>query len=191
MADGPGAPHAYVRLTHDALEDLRRLLRVDPQIVRAALKKMLLLQRDPNAGHPLVGNLIGWRKLVIGNRDWRLVWKVSTDADGAVVIDIAEVWAVGVRSDAEVYTEVEARIARADATLQTLGLAEVLTKLKGMAKVIAPATEPLADPVPPWLANRLTVTAGYEGAVVHAMTGADAMDAWDRFQLGEGVAEQP
>ena len=35
------APAAYVRLTAPAVEDLLRLIKVDPQIVRMALKKMI------------------------------------------------------------------------------------------------------------------------------------------------------
>ena len=54
-------PPAYVRLTEPAIDDLRRLQRADPQVVRWALKKMLLLERNPNAGAPLLGALVGYR----------------------------------------------------------------------------------------------------------------------------------
>jgi mRNA interferase RelE/StbE len=64
-----------VRLTEPAFEDLQTLLRLDPQIVRWALKKMLLLERDPEAGQALHGVLIGWRKLVVGDRDRRVDWR--------------------------------------------------------------------------------------------------------------------
>lgn len=42
-----------VRLIEPAVEDLRVLLEKDPQIVRWALEKMLLLERDPEAGEAL------------------------------------------------------------------------------------------------------------------------------------------
>jgi mRNA interferase RelE/StbE len=45
-------PRAYVRLTDPAVADLERLVGVDPQIVRWALKKMLLLERDPDRAVP-------------------------------------------------------------------------------------------------------------------------------------------
>lgn len=64
---------AYVRLTDAALEDLDRLAASVPQALRWALKKMLLLEESPDAGEPLLGNLIGWRKLTVGDRDWRIV----------------------------------------------------------------------------------------------------------------------
>ena len=89
----PDAPRAVVRLTEDAIADLHRLHRKDPQIVRWAFKKMLLLERSVDAGEPLLGDLIGFRKLVVGDRDWRIVWRTTTDTVGATVIDVAEVWA--------------------------------------------------------------------------------------------------
>ena len=46
----PDAPRAVVRLTEDAIADLHRLHRKDPQIVRWAFKKMLLLERSVEAG---------------------------------------------------------------------------------------------------------------------------------------------
>ena len=83
-----------VRLTDDAVEDLLRLKRKDPQIVRAVLKKMLLLARSPKAGEPLLGSLVGFRKLVVGNRDYRIIWRETRDVDQTPVLVIAEVWAV-------------------------------------------------------------------------------------------------
>ena len=67
------SPHpqraCVVRLTEDAVADLHRLGKKDPQIVRTVLKKMLLLERSTNAGEPLLGASIGFRKLVVGDRD--------------------------------------------------------------------------------------------------------------------------
>ncbi|MCW2132330.1 type II toxin-antitoxin system RelE family toxin [Arthrobacter sp. VKM Ac-2550] len=71
------ASTAVVRLTDDAIADLRRLQKKDPQIVRWAFKKMLLLERPAHAGEPLLGSLIGFRKLAVGDRDWRIVWRVN------------------------------------------------------------------------------------------------------------------
>jgi mRNA interferase RelE/StbE len=94
-----------VRLIDPAVDDLRALLRLDPQIVRWALKKLLLLERNPEAGKELHGSLIGWRKLTVSDRDWRIVWRVASDDTGTVIVDVAEVWAVGARADREVYEE--------------------------------------------------------------------------------------
>jgi mRNA interferase RelE/StbE len=82
-----------VRLTEPAIDDLHALARKDPQIVRWCLKKMLLLERDPMAGEPLLGGLIGFRRLVVSDRHWRIVWRVVEDDASGTLVDIAEVWA--------------------------------------------------------------------------------------------------
>jgi mRNA interferase RelE/StbE len=174
-------PRAYERLTSPAVADLEHLLGVDPQIVRWALKKMLLLERDPNAGRPLLGDLIGWRKLVIGDRDLRIVWRVTTDEAGNHVIDIAEVWAVGARADAEVYAEMNGRIAVLGSSPTTQALSEVIERLGRAAGNIVAATEPVHDPVPPWLVDRLVHQVHMTTDAVAELTGAQAMQVWDAF----------
>ncbi len=56
-----GRTRAYVRLIDPAVEDLARLVRLDPQVLRQVLKKLLLLERNPEAGEPLLGALVGFR----------------------------------------------------------------------------------------------------------------------------------
>jgi mRNA interferase RelE/StbE len=177
-------PRAYVRLTEPAVADLERLVAVDPQIVRWALKKMLLLERDPEAGRPLLGDLIGWRKLVVGDRDWRIVWRVMTDEAGNQVIDIAEVWAVGARADAEVYAEMSDRITTLGHNPTAQALSEVIERLGGAAGSVTAATEPVPDPVPPWLVDRLVHQVRMSPDAVAELTGAEAMQAWEAFITG-------
>jgi mRNA interferase RelE/StbE len=86
-------PAAYIRLTDPAVEDLQQLATHNPQALEWALKKMLLLEENPNAGEALLGGLIEWRKPTVGNRDGRIVWRPTTDPDTTPVIEIAEVWA--------------------------------------------------------------------------------------------------
>ncbi len=174
-------PRAYVRLTDPAVADLVRLVGVDPQIVRRALKKMLLLERDPEAGRPLLGDLIGWRKLVVGDRDWRIVWRVTKDEAGNQVIDIAEVWAVGARADAEVYAEVNDRIAVIGSNPTTQALSEVIERLGRAAGKVITAAEPVHDPVPPWLVDRLVHQVHMSPDAVAELTGAQAMQTWEAF----------
>ncbi len=173
-------PNAYVRFIDDAVDDLRVLHRKDPQIVRAVLKKCLLLEHDPQAGEPLLGRLVGFRKLVVGNRDWRIVWRVTTDGDGNSLIDIAEVWAAGARADAVVYDTITARIDHVeDATLRH-ALTKVVTLLAS-GSAIAGATEPVSDPVPTWLRDRLIHTANMPPEFVDGLTGEQAMQEWETF----------
>lgn len=180
----PDAPRAYVRLTLAAADDLRQLVRKDPQVARWAVKKMLLLERDPMAGAPLFGDLIGWRKLTVGDRDWRVVWRVTRDDSGQVTVTIAEVWAVGARSAAEVYAEMSSRVAAApgDNPL-TATLAEVVGMLGRALERddIQPAPEPVFDPVPGWLRERLVETAGIPDVDIAKLTGAEAMRRWEQF----------
>ncbi len=77
------------------VDDLARLVHLDPQIARQALKKMILLERDPEAGEPLLGALVGVGKLTVGDRHRRIVWRVTTDDTGRDLVEIAEVWAAG------------------------------------------------------------------------------------------------
>jgi len=185
MAASGKQPRAYVRLIDPAVEDLRRLLAKDPQIVRIALKKMLLLQRDPEAGEPLLGSLIGWRKLVVGDNHWRIVWKVTTDDVGDVTLTISEVWAVGVRSDAEVYSEMTSRLAEVGEG-DTSALTEVITLLGRQVDrdELQAAPEPVDDPVPEWLRNRLVHTAGVPSREVDCLSGEEAMRRWEQHLAG-------
>lgn len=178
-----GESRALVRLTDPAVGDLRALLRKDPQIVRWALKKMLLLERDPGAGEPLLGQLVGWRKLTVGDRHWRVVWRVTTDETGTVTVTVSEVWAVGARSDADVYVEMTERVSSLGPAPTTLALSAVINMLGRHAARpdIRAADAPPHDPVPEWLEERLVHTAGIPAAAVRAMTGADAMRRWERF----------
>lgn len=171
---------AYVRFTDDALEDLRGLHRKDPQIVRAILKKCLLLERDPEAGEPLLGNLIGFRKLVVGDRDWRIVWRVASDTAGDVTLDIAELWAAGARADAEVYQEITDRLTSVDDDVLRHTLGDVVGLLAGTSD-ISPASEPIHDPVPKWLRERLIHTAQVDADAVDAMAGEEAMRRWEQY----------
>lgn len=184
MAGQPGdTPHTYVRLTDPALDDLERLLKKDPQIVRWALKEMILLERDPEAGEPLLGQLVGWRKLTVGDRDSRIVWRVTSDDGGKVTITIAEVWAVGARDEAEVYGEMQARVAAAEKTPSTTALAEVIGLLGRHAARddLEAAVEPSSDPVPDWLRERLVHTAGVDPSDVDQMSGEAAMQRWEHY----------
>ena len=172
----PTQPGAEVWLTDPAVEDLRRL---DGAVLVWALKKMLLLERDPDAGEPLLGALIGYRKLVVGNRDWRLVWRTTTDARGSLVVEIAEVWAVGARSDAEVYDEMTRRVATlADAPVRR-SLSDIIEQLGRRATGLeAKAVATPRSAPEQWLVDRLVHTAGMDSAEVLSMTSEEAVDAW-------------
>jgi mRNA interferase RelE/StbE len=175
----PDADRVVVRLIEPAFDDLRVLLRLDPQIVRWAVKKMLLLERNPEAGAELHGMLIGWRKLAVSNRDWRIIWRVTSGESGTVIVDVAEVWAVGARADSEVYEEMRSRVATLPPAPKTVALAEVIERLGKAAAGLSVTPEPAtADLVPDWLVNRLTRQVGLAPDTVARMSLQEAVDAW-------------
>ncbi|MGH3833757.1 MAG: type II toxin-antitoxin system RelE family toxin [Pseudonocardiaceae bacterium] len=88
-----------VRLTEDAREDLHDLDGAARVTVLKGLKK---LQSEPEKrgsplGSKLSGNLTTFRKLVVGDRDYRIIYRI--DSDGSAVV----VWVIGRRSDDEIY----------------------------------------------------------------------------------------
>ena len=184
----PDARSVVVRLTDPAFDDLRTLLKRDPQIVRWALKKMLLLERDPEAGEALHGDLNGFRKLVLGDRDWRVVWRVTRDDAGMVIIDVAEVWAVGARSDAAVYTEMRTRVAQlAPDQPATPALADVVERLGRIAAGLNPTPEPNVQvavaTLPDWLVDRLRHQVRMPAEQIAGLTLEQAVDAWTTWSM--------
>lgn len=173
-----------VRLTSAAFGDLEQLARLDPQIVRWSLKKMLLIERDPFAGETLRGKLTGWRKLVVGDRDWRVVWRVVAEDTDTITVDIGEVWAAGARSDDEVYEEMNDRVARMKESPATVALAEVIERLGKIAAGLAatPTSEPTTQPVPDWLKERLRDQVGLDDADIGELDLEQAVDAWTAWQ---------
>lgn len=178
MTDGK---RAYVRLTDAAATDLQRLATHNHQALKWALKKMLLLEESPEAGEPLLGGLIGWRKLTVGDRDWRIVWRPTTDQDSKPVIEIAEIWAVGARSDAEVYAEMATRVASMPAGFRTVALSEVIERFGKLGAGVVPANPPAREVLPGWLVDQLVHTAGLRPEVVQEMTLKEAVDAWTEW----------
>lgn len=145
-----------VRLTEDAVSDLYRLHKKDPQIVRAVFKKMLLLEKSPEAGEPLLGALVGFRKLVVGDRDWRIVWRITEDASGMPILDISEIWAVGARSDGEVYDELTSRVARMGNNPKIRPLKDVIVQMGRLYESVDAKAEPDRAPsLPEWMISAL------------------------------------
>ena len=157
--------------TDAAIDDLRRL---GPSVAPRVLKKILLLEQNAYAGHPLAKDLATYRKLIVGDNTWRVVYRVDDS-----------IWAAGARSDADVYAEASARVNAAETTRPELvGLAEVVERLgalTGDAPIVAATTAPNA--VPSWLAERLVMTARVDQALVAAMTQEEAVDAWTAFMM--------
>ncbi|MDO8732972.1 MAG: hypothetical protein Q7L55_10460 [Actinomycetota bacterium] len=177
----PDANRTVVRLTEPAFADLVALNKTDTPALRWALKKLLLLERDPEAGEGLHGALIGYRKLTVSDRTWRVVWRVTHDKTGATIVDVAEVWAVGARSDSEVYAEMTDRVSQMPDSPRTLALAEVVERLGKAVTGIRAAAEPEVEELPAWLVGKLVDQAGMRPDQLEDLTLEEAVDVWTEW----------
>src|ERR1700743_1766679 len=78
-----------VQLLDDALADLIKLS--ESGKLRSFLKKLVEVeQKGSRAGVPLARNLTSWRKLTVGDRNWRIVFRVSPDETVATICVIGD-----------------------------------------------------------------------------------------------------
>lgn len=113
-----------VSLIKPAAEDLQRLSKKNLSLTRVLVKKLIFISAAPSdVGVPLSGPLASMRKLKVGDRIWRIVWKVIRRKE-------VEVWGIGKRDRSEVYKEVERRIQILGAKPETVSLAELLASLR-------------------------------------------------------------
>lgn len=172
---------AYIRLTDPAIEDLRRIYRRDPSILKVIFRKILLLELNPLAGEPLLGELIGWRKLTVGDRHWRIIWRSTLDKLGEIEIEIAQVWAIGARSDSQIYDEIRERIKVSPLSPAGTALAEVLALFSEKVSDVTAQSEPVDQPAPEWLLNRLVHSVGLTKEEIRGLSVDQAMEIWDEF----------
>lgn len=93
-----------VELTTEAFNDLWEFHRAGNS--RGFLVKLVRLEDvGEEAGQPLARGLHGFRKIVVGDRTWRIIFQMSPDKTVAIV------WVIGDRDDAAVYAAAEARLA--------------------------------------------------------------------------------
>jgi len=97
-----------VELIADAAADLARY--AESGALPLFLKELIRLEEvGKDAGPPLGRGLTGWRKIVVGDRDWRIVFTLNTSET------VATVWIIGDRDDAARYEDAE-RLLRAAGT---------------------------------------------------------------------------
>jgi mRNA interferase RelE/StbE len=117
-----------------------------PDVQRKVLKKLLLLEENLQAGEPLGNkrgmNLVGLRKLVVGNRTWRIIYKESGTTT-------AIVWVVRGRSDEECYRETQRRLESLGDNPSTRGLHELLARLDDVKSDRDAALEEFGAPSEP------------------------------------------
>lgn len=173
------ATSVEIRFIAPAVEDLRQLSKKNKELLRLVAKKFLLIERNPAAGQPLLGEFIGWRKLTVGDRHWRIIWRVHHDESGAVIIEIAEIWAIGARTDSKIYKELRERLETLPANQKVTSLREVLAYL-GHGQM--PVRDPLVrEPVPAWLAQRLLKNLQISQTEIDLMDAESAMSMWENY----------
>lgn len=92
-----------VELIADAADDLGRY--AESGNLPLFLKKLIRLEEvGKDAGLPLGRGLTGWRKIVVGDRDWRILFTMNADDT------IATVWVIGDRNDAACYETAKRRL---------------------------------------------------------------------------------
>jgi mRNA interferase RelE/StbE len=178
-------PVVHVRFIEPAIEDLLRLSKKNKDLLRQVLKKILLIERNPLAGHPLLGGFIGWRKLTVGDRHWRIIWRTFKDESGFVVMEIAEIWAIGARADSKIYKELRDR-------LDTLPTNQKVQSLREVIAYLGQGVMPLKDsairePVPPWLALRLLKNLHISQAEIDLMDAESAMSIWENYLINREI----
>lgn len=173
-----------IRLTAAAVDDLRILAKSDPQLLRTALTKMLILERNPMAGEPLSGRLMTFRKLKFGKRGHRIIWRSHEEQGGKVVIEVAVIWAVGARSDEAVYKEMMQRLAVLPKSPASTTLREVVGRLGRAVSGIETLFEKSvagAEVLPDWLLSRLVDDVGLHLQDAQSLTKSQALDVWTHW----------
>jgi mRNA interferase RelE/StbE len=109
-----------VELVADAARDLDGL--VASGNIMSFLSKLVDLERGgKDAGRPLGGNLTGLRKITVGDRNWRIVFKMNTEDT------VATVWVIGDRNDSECYEQTVQRLKTfGDSRPEVVGFAAVM-----------------------------------------------------------------
>lgn len=110
-----------VELIDEAVEDLRGYVRSGR--IKDFLSKLLdIEEHGAEAGQPLGGaGLATWRKIVVGNRDWRIIFRANEE--------VATVLVIGDRSDSECYDEAQKRLDALKDSDIAMSLAAVMAQL--------------------------------------------------------------
>jgi mRNA interferase RelE/StbE len=115
-----------VEIIDDAVADLAK--HAESGRLKAFFSKLLEIeQKGSEAGEPLGRDLVGWRKITVGNRDWRIVFRVDKREE------VATVCVIGNREDAACYEEAKRRVDKVQ-NADAASLAESMMALFGSRK---------------------------------------------------------
>ena len=115
-----------VELLDEAVADLADQAETGKQ--RLFSQKLIEIEKHGSqAGQPLGRGLRGWRKLVVGDRNWRIVFRVDEQRG------VATVCVIGDREDEACYHEAMKRVKELD-NADANTLAEAMLELLGSRK---------------------------------------------------------
>lgn len=115
-----------VELIDDAIADLAKHTESGKR--KSFLKKLLEIEpKGSQAGEPLGRDLVGWRKITVGHRDWRIIFRVDKTES------IATVCVIGDRDDGACYEEARRRASDVKDE-DAASLAESMMELYGSRK---------------------------------------------------------
>lgn len=117
-----------VQFTPDARDDLRRYARSGN--IRLFLQKLVRLEEiGKAAGQPLGRGLSGYYKIVVGDRDWRIIFTMDAGETVATVV------VIGDRADSACYDQAQKRLAAMDPqTTEIASLAAAMLELPQLQK---------------------------------------------------------
>lgn len=115
-----------VELIDDAVADLAK--HVESGKLKSFFRKLLEIEKNGSqAGEPLGRDLVGWRKIAVGDRDWRIVFRVDKAET------VATVCVIGDRDDGACYEEARRRAENVE-NEDAASLAESMMELFGSRK---------------------------------------------------------
>lgn len=115
-----------VALIDDAITDLAK--QAETGKLKAFFKKLLEIEANGSqAGEPLGRDLVGWRMITVGPRNWRIIFRVDKDET------VATVCVIGDREDGVCYEEAKKRADRVKDD-DAASLAESMMELFGSRK---------------------------------------------------------
>lgn len=115
-----------VELIDEAIADLAK--HAEGGKLKAFLRKLVEIEeKGSGAGQPLGRDLAGWRKITVGDRNWRIVFRIDREES------VATVCVIGDREDGACYEEAKQRVEQANDEDAT-SLAESMLELFGSRK---------------------------------------------------------
>lgn len=120
------ATRVHVQLIDDALADLERLAETGK--LKSFLRKLIEIEKKGSqAGVALGRDLASWRKSTVGDRNWRIVFRVDPQET------VATVCVIGDREDEACYRQAQKRASNLKSA-DAVSLAEAMMELHGSRK---------------------------------------------------------